>query len=610
MMNHKHLLSIIAIATVVVASILYVSCKKDGDTNSSTDADVVVYGKIYTAENDTATFAEAFVVKGRKFVYVGSKAEAAKYIGSKTQVLNYTDKGLIIPGCTEGHGHFIGIDAIARMFPGFRASYSELVGSIIPQAMASKPRRIITFGWNTPDVAKYSQRDYASELEAVSCGYPVILYDCGGHNAICNRTALKCAGLINDNGEIIRQVRGGEIVPIMDNAGNPTNIANGYITDEIAGYVTEKAFGSILNDAQYRQACINAVRSLNERGFTSYLDAYINVFDNAEAYRFVSDLDRAGQLTVNMMGYYTIRSYDWGFPRGGSMPVSVSKKLDFVASLASKYSTPHVIVNGVKLFADGVTEAATGWISGEYTMEGLPTDRRHGNIIWDQEELNQIVAASNAKGFPVHVHTFGDMACNAVINAFCASPSSANLNVRNSLAHVRNISQADITRCGQNNIGIASNIIWHAADLEEARQYILSYVPANIYESGYPMKSLMNAGIVVSSSTDAPCGENLIGTVPNIIGVGVTGLYPSTASAPPLNPTELLTVNQVLKCLTINGAASLGLEQERGSIKVGKYADFVLLDKDLFELERTNKLDIFNTNVQSTWFEGKKVYQR
>lgn len=60
--------------------------------------------------------------------------------------------------------------------------------------------------------------------------------------------------------------------------------------------------------------------------------------------------------------------------------------------------------------------------------------------------------------------------------------------------------------------------------------------------------------------------------------------------------------------LSINGAASLGLEQERGSIETGKYADFVVLDKDVLELEKTSKMDIFKTNVASTWFEGRKVY--
>ena len=134
-------------------------------------------------------------------------------------------------------------------------------------------------------------------------------------------------------------------------------------------------------------------------------------------------------------------------------------------------------------------------------------------------------------------------------------------------------------------------------------------MPKDIYESGYPMKSLLDAGIIVSSSTDSPAGTTP-GTVPNIIGVAVNGICPEFPDAKPFNTDELLTVREVLKCLTINGAISLGLQEERGSIEVGKYADFVVLDKDVLKQEETNKKDIFNTKVASTWFEGYRVYPK
>lgn len=606
----EHFLSIIAVAMIFIGSCMLSSCKKDNLNNPA--GDLVVYGKIFTAEDGEDSIAEAFVVKDGKFIYVGTKKEAAKYVGDKTQISDYTDKGLVIPGCTEGHGHFIGIDGVARMLPGFRASYRDLIDNIIPQQMQSNPSPFLSFGWATLDVEKFSTNDYATEVEEKSDGYPVILLDAGGHNAVCNRTALKMAGICNEQGKVMKNVRGGDIITIRDKNGNPTDIVNGYITDEVVPYVIEKAFEGrpILDDTRYLQACRNAVAELNKRGYTSYLDAYINVFDDGAAYRFLADMDKAGTLTAYVFGYYTIRSYDWGLPEGGNVPQRVSDKISLVASMNGRYTGGHINASGIKLFADGVTDTGTGWISEEYTIEGQPEDKKHGNIIWQQDELNAIAAAANAQGFPVHVHTFGDMACNAVINAFCASPSASNLKIRNSLAHVRNIQQADILRCAQNNIGIASNLIWHAGDPIEYRLYYLSIMSQELYESGYPMKSLVEAGVVVSSSTDAPCGESILGTVPNVIGVSVNGLSPDYTDVEPLNPSELLTVSQVLKCLTINGASSLGIDAERGSIKVGKYADFVVLDKDVLELEKTNKLGIFNTNVESTWFEGKKVYQK
>ena len=592
-------------AFMALATIALVGCKQENEPQLK-GRNLVVYGKIYTAEKDTIV--DAFVVKDGKFVYVGNAAGAKAYEKEGYQVLDYTGKGLVIPGCTEGHGHFIGIDGIARKLPGYRESYKTLVGSVIPQKMQTNPGPFLSFGWPTQDVVKLGTNDYASEIEAVSKGYPVILLDGGGHSALCNRTALKSAGLINDKGEKIKDIRGGEIITILDDKGMATNIASGFITDEVVMYIIEQCYGALLDKAGYLLACQDAVKELNKRGFTSYLDAYINAFDDALTYQYLAQMDKGGTLTANVMGYYTIRSYDWGLPKSGNMPQRVIDKLSRVQELSNKYTKGHVQANGVKLFADGVVETFTGWISEEYTVPGLPENKKHGNIIWEQSEVNAIVAQANAKGMPVHVHTFGDMACNQIINDYCASPSASALKIRNSLAHVRNISDADITRCSQNNIGIASNLIWHTGDPDYVRDYFYSIMPQQVYEDGYPMKKLLNAGIVVSSSTDAPCGETILGTVPNIIGVTVTGLFPTFLDAKPLGPNDLLTVSEALQCLTINGAASLGLEQERGSIQVGKCADFVVLDQDILELEKTDKTAIFKTNVTNTYFEGKEVY--
>ena len=582
--------------------VLSVSCSDNDNADTKKIADLVVYGKIFTSDNDKVV--EAFAVKDGKFVYVGNKEGAAKYVDKNTKVVDYTDKGLVIPGCTEGHGHFIGVEGVATMLPGFKASYEELVNTIIPQKMQSNPGPFVSFGWPTEKVSKDNSTDYAGRLDAISTEYPIILIDGGGHNALCNTLALKKAGLLKENGEKLMDVRGGDILT-LGGTGKPT----GYITDEVIPYVVNKAVGALLDDAHYRQACINAVKALNERGFTCYLDAATNYLDEeARAYKYAFDLDQSGDFTVNMIGYYNIRSYDWGFPKGGSMPKTVKNRLDYIGTLVDKYSSHHVIANGVKLFADGVTDTGTGWISKEYIMKDLPADKKHGNIIWEQEELNAIVAASNERGFPVHTHTFGDMACEAVINAYCASGTASSLTVPNSIAHVRNIMDKDIARCAENNILISSNIIWHAGDPDWAMPY-LSYIPKDIYESSYPMKSLLDAGVVVSSSTDSPAGTTP-GTVPNIIGVAVNGVCPEFPNVKPLNPSELLTVAQTLKCLTINGAISLGLQKERGSIEVGKYADFVVLDKDVLTQEKTNKKDIFNTKVSCTWFEGTQVYPR
>lgn len=601
----KNFLKLAAFAAIIA---LAYSCKKDSVPDDKA-ADIVVYGKVFTADKADKV-AEAFAVKDGKFVCVGTKADVANFIkDGKTKVVDHTGKGLIIPGCTEGHGHFIGLDGVARMLPGYRKQYTELVGSIIRDKMKTNPGPFLSFGWSNMYVQKVSTTNYAMEIEAVSEGHPVVLMDEGGHNALCNRTALKKAGLINDKGEIVKQVRGGDVIAVQNPDKTPSNIASGYVTDEVVLYVIEHTMEKLLSDEQYRDACKLGVTELNKRGFTSYLDAMINALDNGRTYKYLNDLDELNQLTINIAGYYAIRSYYWGKPEGGSIPESVSRHIAHVDELNRLYTKGHVQANGIKLFSDGVTDSGTGWISGEYKTPGLPEDKKHGNIIWKQEELNSIVAAANAKGLSIQTHAFGDKACEAVIDAYINSPAAGQLKVRNSLTHVRNISDADIARCAKNNIGIAANLIWHFGANPQYLEYYLNLMPEDIYWNGYPMKSLIAAGVPVSSSTDAPCGEDIPGTVVNIIGVSVTGQIPVQFDVKPFNTKELLTVSEAIKALTVGGASSLGIEKDHGSIEVGKYADFVMLDQDLFELEKQDKKqDIFKTNIESTWFEGRKVY--
>lgn len=598
------------IATLALAFV-FAGCsdKSTSDIPDSQAADMVVYGKVFTADN-AESMVEAFAVKDGKFVCVGTKEDVAKYIKEgETQVVDYTGKGLIIPGCTEGHGHFVGLDGVARMMPGYKEPYSKLVGSIISDKMKTNPGPFLSFGWANLAVQKISTNNYAMEIEAVSDGNPVVLMDEGGHNALCNRTALKKAGLINDQGEIIKQVRGGDVVAIQNSDGTASNIASGYVTDEVVFWVLEHAMDKLLSDEEYMDACKLGVAELNKRGFTSYLDALINALDDGKTYKYLNELDEKNELTINIAGYYAIRSYYWGLPKGGSIPETVTKHINHVSELNKLYTKGHVQANGIKLFADGVTDSGTGWISGEYKTPDLLEDKKHGNIIWKQEEFNSIVAAANAQGLSIQTHAFGDKACESVIDAYISSPTANQLKVRNSLTHVRNISDADIARCAKNNIGIAANLIWHFGSNEEYLNYYLNLMPDDLYWSGYPMKSLLTAGVPVSSSTDAPAGEDILGTVVNIIGVSVTGQAPVQLDVAPFNTKELLTVSEAIKVLTVGGASSLGIEKDHGSIEVGKYADFVMLDQDLFEMEKQHKQqDIFKTNVASTWFEGKQVY--
>ena len=550
-------------------------------------ADLVVFGNIYTAEEENDSMAEAFAVKDGKYVYVGNADGVKSYIREGvTEVIDKTGDGLIIPGATEGHAHFLGMGEVAKFFPGGNMEYDELK-DMIKEMMSSdpKPTQISTIGW-TPGSVDFQPADdksYARELEELAPGIPVLLTDGSGHNAICNVTALKMAGLWDGKTE----VRGGSM--LYTRSGEP----NGIIRDASVFYVATRATKSALTVEQYIEAVKNAVDTLHSRGYTNYADGYINSNCTDEGiFEAIKAVDDAGELTINMSTNYGVRSAD-----------DYKEKIDYVTELVEKYNSDHVNVANVKLFADGVTDVGTGWIIDEYA--NAPEGREHGNQEWTREELMDIVQYANSKGILIHTHSYGDAACNAMVDAYVASNEANGTTIRNCLVHARNITDDDLDRIAENGIAVAGAQFWHYYDpICET-----SGMPQELVKHGYQMKSVLDKGIHLSSSTDEPAtgSVSLQGSILNIIEVATTGLVPET-DGEPFDPAELISVKDELKILTINGAWQLGLENERGSIKVGKYADFVIIDKNIIKYTGEQLRTIHNAKITDTYFEGKKVF--
>ena len=305
---------------------------------------------------------------------------------------------------------------------------------------------------------------------------------------------------------------------------------------------------------------------------------------------------------MNVAGSYNIRSNDAEIYR---------EKVDRVAVIAEATESKHFNPRFIKLFADGITENGTGWLISEYI--NAPEGKEHGNIIWEPEELTDLVSYANSKGILIHTHSYGDAACKTLLDSYIASNKANGGKYRNCLAHVRNIKTEDIIRAAKNKIPVAANLIWHTdydnndSEQLKIKNLLIERMSEEIYYSGYPMKSLIENGVIVSSSTDAPAAMTIEGTAMNVLEVAVTGIEPNN-NAQPFAEEELLTIEEGLKSLTINGAWQLGLEMERGSIKEGKYADFVILDKNVLAYGKDQYDKIGETKVLNTYFEGKNVY--
>lgn len=569
--------------------VMAVGCKKKKveDPQPPTDGEnFAVYGKIYTAEDGANSTAEAFVVKDGRFVYVGTKDGAKDYIDDKTTIIEHTE-GMVIPGCYEGHAHYLmknGLDLMNGPAININTSvpdFFEAVKSTYQRAKAEGKSSIYGFGWLYQSF-EYDGMPTRRQLDSICPDIALFVSDSEGHKGLANTLCLQNAGIMDAEGNVlIDEIRGGEIC--MGTDGKP----NGLLKEQAGTYVRKKGinFNEIFPTSSAIAAVELSQQALLENGYVSYMDGWANYYGTNAFYEAARTLDDEGGLHILLGMPYEFES----------SCEDIEKEID-EAVKTRRYSGGHINANYVKIFIDGTVESGTGLTMFPYH------DGHQGIANWEEDEVAAITEYANDHDMTMHIHTMGDGAVHRAVNAFVGF---GNPEARNTIVHARNVPDADFQRIADNNIVAVSGILWHVMS-EEAASYLDTILPANLVGKAYPMRSYFDHGAIMSSHCDFPATSGSPNDPFGIMEIAVSGQAPGGAT-PPFWTNELITREQALKALTINGAYQMFVENERGSIKVGKYADFVLADKDAFQCPVT---EIHNTKVVSTWFEGKKVYPR
>ena len=187
-------------------------------------ADLVVYGKIFTSEDNKIV--EAFAVKDGKFVYVGDKSGAESFIEEgKTEVIDYSGKGLVMPGCGNGHAHYssgIGIPKFGTRMDRETTPekfLAEIIPAAVKKARETGATSIFGFGWKF--LIFENNMPTRQQLDAICSDIPMYIADEEGHKALVNTLALVNAGIMTADGTVLKkEVRGGEIAFGSD--GTPT----------------------------------------------------------------------------------------------------------------------------------------------------------------------------------------------------------------------------------------------------------------------------------------------------------------------------------------------------------------------------------------------------
>ena len=579
------MLSYVAVVSVFASTSMLASCSSNDNPSSGSataeKADLVVYGKIFTSENNKVV--EAFAVKDGKYVYVGDKAGAEAYVEEgKTEVVDYSGKGLVMPGCGNGHAHYsmgyaiqsvgtiVGLEDTSEKF------LTEIVPAAVEKAKANGAKAIFGFGWrmlNFQDNMPTRQK-----LDAICSDIPMYFADEEGHKGLVNTLCLVKAGIMKADGTVLKsEVRGGEIEMGAD--GTPT----GYLKEQASTYVRSFMDNDNLFPVDMAKANMAKIEEqILSEGYTMYLDGWGNYFYNTNFYEAAQQMDEAGNLHFVLGLSYEIESW-----------MDVDKALA-EARDARKYASIRVKPNWIKLFIDGTVESGTGFVDPLYPdgHQGLPN--------WEEEELTDMTRKANANGITMHTHVMGNKGVNRIVNAFVAGGKDE---MRNTLVHVRNVDAADYQRMADHNIYVTSGMLWHNM-ADEYRGLLKELVPAGMEDKSYPMKSFFDYGINLTSHSDYPALSGSPDDPFGIMEIAVNGVMTERNDAP-WWPEELLTREQALQALTINCAKQMFIEDERGSIAVGKYADFLLLNKDVLSCPVT---EIHEAKPAATYFEGKKVF--
>ncbi len=561
-----------SLGAILAVALLLSSC---GETAQVRSADLIIdNARIYTVNRD-APWAEAVAVADGEIIAVGTSELVSRHRVDGTEVRD-VGGAFVMPGIIDAHAHpaWGGVIALYYCYFSAAAPPDEVIRTIEQCVSETDEQTVwIQGGLWTPKFFEQfgisSPRDW---LDRISGGKAIALKDDSGHNYWVNS-------------------RGLELLGIDESSEPPPGGVYGRTPegDRLNGLLMETF--AMLNEAlppwsvdHYKAGIHHAVADANRFGITGWKDASASDTELA-AYQQV---DSEGDLNVHVAACL----YD-----------SEGSDVAGYEAMRDRFASGHVHTNFVKLFMDGVpTTARTAAMLAPYqpTYEGEP--EVFGPLHMPAETLAEKLTALDAAGFTVKVHTAGDRSVHVGLNAIAAArTANGDSGLRHELAHAGFIDGEDIPRFSElNAVADLSPYLWFPSP-------IIDDIHTALGDRGseyWPNRQLLDAGAPVLAGSDWPSvAEDLnpwVGIESLVTRAHPADLHPGKAWG-----EEALTMAEVLRIFTLEGARALGLEDRIGSIEVGKSADLIVLDRDPLGVPAS---EVGETQVSLTLFEGHVVY--
>jgi predicted amidohydrolase YtcJ len=523
---------------------------------------ILANGHVYTVDARRSE-AEAVVVRRGRITAVGTTAEALACRGPETRVVDLEGR-LVLPGFIDAHMHPMG--ALSDLYePSLRGvrSVDECLDRVAA-FLAQHPGTPFVTAWSWSTALLDEAELTAERLDRVVPDRPAMLYDEGGHTVWVNSATLRIAGV---------------------SASGP----------DASGLLRESAISKV-ERALPRRPVSEHVEGLTHfqrdvagpLGLTTVQESVVRPGDPLlEAYE---ELQARGELTVRTCASLWVEE-----------DLPLGEQLDALVAERSLHAGPLVCAGCAKFFADGVVEGHTAYLSEDYADR--PGYR--GEPVWPAARLAEASAAAAQAGFQLHYHAIGDAAVGTALDAVASArrvvdPPPA----RSLVTHLQLVDHADIRRMVQLDVVALPQPYWFAKD-DMYREVQVPYLGQPRADLEYPMRSLWERGVKVASASDYP----VVASPDPIRGIrhGVLRSSPEAEDrdGDALWPEERVTVEQMIESFTINGAYANFLEEETGSIEVGKSADLVVLSEDILELDPRR---ISEARVLLTLFRGVPAY--
>ena len=533
-------------------------------------ADLVLKGAdIYTVDA-SRSWAQVLAVRDGKIVYVGETDSVHSLIGEKTRVMDLEGK-MVLPGFHDSHVHPA---SSGRELMQCDLSEARSVQEIERTIRAYEERHpgqdwIVGGGWL---MTVFPEGQPSKELlDRLLPHRPAYFASSDAHTVWLNSKALEAAGITSRTPD----PPGGKIG--RDARGEP----NGLVSEEAILLVSKLLPPS--TSEEDLQGLLLGLTHANSFGITSFIEA------NATE-QLVTAYQRAAaesKLTARVMMALS------------SDPQKGLEQLERLIALREKVKGPLLRATSVKVFADGVVEAHTAAL-----LEPYLDEHHKGLTIWPEEIFEPFMVALDKAGFQVHVHAIGDRAIRNTLDALAkAREQNGNGGHRHQIAHLQLLSPADIPRFRE--LGVVANFqpLWGYND-SFMRKLTIPVLGAERSKWLYPLKSFHDLGTVIVGGSDwSVTSINPL----EAIQVGLTRTDPDDPSAEPLCPEQALELGDLIAAYTINGAYGMHQEKQTGSIEVGKWADLVILEKNLFEVKPEQ---IGKVPVLMTMLGGEIVYLR